>query len=349
MDVEVKMPDLSTTESEVTIVRWLVQEGENVTRGQPLLEIETDKAVMEVESIAKGTVKSVHIPAGEKAQIGQVVAIIEKAGLPSPAAKPVEAPATIHAQRPDPVPEKKSPSKKSKGGSFFAKNKEARANKGAASVTSRELSLAQRTVARKMTESKQTIPHFYLQTSINAEPMANRRGTGSGQKLAWDAFFVSAAAKALQAFPAMCNSFESEKLIAKTTNAIGVAVGTDNELYVLPIDNPVSKSIEAISDEIRDKVNRLRSGDKDAGRLAPGTLTITNLGGANIESFIPIINPPEASILSIGKIGSVVVSDNKEIKVQDRATLVLAVDHRIVNGLYAANFLNCIVEELEKL
>src|SRR5258707_431040 len=76
MNVDIKMPDLATTDSEVTIIRWLVEIGQLVKLGQPLLEIETDKASMDVESVATGTLKAIHVPAGEQAGVGQIIATI---------------------------------------------------------------------------------------------------------------------------------------------------------------------------------------------------------------------------------------------------------------------------------
>ena len=80
MDVEIKMPDLATVDAEITVLKWLVEVGQSVKRGQPLLEVETDKATMEVESVAAGTLKNVQAQAGDKVEVGQVIAIIEKEG-----------------------------------------------------------------------------------------------------------------------------------------------------------------------------------------------------------------------------------------------------------------------------
>lgn len=122
MDIEFKMPDLATTDSSIKVIRWLVQPGEAVTRGQALLEVETDKATMEVESIASGRLKSVHAAPGELLAAGQLIAVIAGEGSgPAPVPPPVPSAATAPVVPPPPAP---SPAFKPAGG-MFAKNRAA--------------------------------------------------------------------------------------------------------------------------------------------------------------------------------------------------------------------------------
>ena len=132
------------------------------------------------------------------------------------------------------------------------------------------------------------------------------------------------------------------------TDAIGVAVDHENELYVIPVASPSAKTVEQISDEIRQSVERLRSGDPESRRIRPALLTVTNLGVCNVEAFIPIINPPEAAVLGVGKVmPTPVARDDGWIGVEQRCTLTLSVDHRIASGKYAGEFLAAIVKEIE--
>ena len=108
-----------------------------------------------------------------------------------------------------------------------------------------------------------------------------------------------------------------------------------------------SKTPEQISDEIRAAVQRLEAGDLEARAARPPDITITNLGASKVESFAAIINPPEAAILAIGKIAPAAVVQEGQVVVQNRVSLTLSVDHRIVNGRYAADFLSAIVSEVE--
>jgi pyruvate dehydrogenase E2 component (dihydrolipoamide acetyltransferase) len=208
---------------------------------------------------------------------------------------------------------------------------------------------AQRVVAQRMQESKQSIPHFYLQTSANAEGMVACRAAAPGEKLAWDAFFVSAVGKALKSFKRMCSSLVNGQLVAQGVDAVGVAVDLDNDLYVIQIVNPAAKSVEHISAEIRTQVQRLRDGDPEAKKVRPSNITISNLGASGVESFTAIVNPPEAAILAVGKVAPQVVPINGQVAIQNRVALTLSVDHRIVNGRYAADFLAKVVSELEAI
>ena len=129
---------------------------------------------------------------------------------------------------------------------------------------------------------------------------------------------------------------------------MGVAVDHDGELYVIPIAAALTKSLAGISAEIRQGAERVRSGDPDARRLRPAQITITNLGVCNVESFLPIINPPEVAILGVGKAKPTpVVQEDGRVGVEQRCTLTLSVDHRVASGKYAGDFLSDIIRELE--
>jgi pyruvate dehydrogenase E2 component (dihydrolipoamide acetyltransferase) len=335
MDIELRMPDLATTDSAMKVVRWLKEIGQSVSRGEAILEVETDKATMELEAIASGTLKAVHVRPEDSVDVGQLVATLEGEGkLAAPSVQPT-------------VSEEVKPEEK---GGRFAKNRAAasRPAKGE-SQPSIPLSPTQRSVARRMQESKQANPHFYLQPSANAEPHNERRRVDADSKIVWDAYFVHAAAKALGRFERMGLRFENDRLNPSGTDSIGVAVDIEGELFVISLAGPNKKSLESLSVEIRNSVEKMRSGEPAARRLQPAALTITNLGSTGIESFTAIVNPPEAAILAIGKIAPVAVVADGKVVPQNRVSLTLSVDHRVVNGKYAAEFLQAIVDELESL
>jgi len=346
MEVELKMPDLSTTGSEVTLLNWHVSVGEDIKRGQPLVEIETDKATMDVEATATGKVIRLCAEPGTEVGVGEVIAVIEKAGSPAgvqSTAPTPDASATAAPSGQSPA----SPARKAKPGSLFAKKKKPGQDAHSPSKTI-SLDPAMAIVGKRLQQSKQTIPHFYLQTSANADPISARR-EASDKKLAWDAFIVQAVGKALQDFDGMCCQFKGDDLVQIEDRSVGVAVSLDQALYVLPVSDPANRSLEEISEDICAKVEKLRSGDKDIRKLKPACLTVSNLGVANVEAFMAIINPPESSILAVGKIEPKPVVADTQIVIQKRVTLVLSVDHRLVNGRYAADFLSKIVLELENI
>jgi pyruvate dehydrogenase E2 component (dihydrolipoamide acetyltransferase) len=324
MELLMKMPDLSTTDSAIKLVRWLVLPGQTVKRGQSLCEIETDKAASEVESIVTGVLKEFRAQPGDMVVVGQELALFETKTPPSQAPSATLAP----VKRPG----------------FFARN---RATVSAPS-SSRPivLSQSQQTLGRRLQASKQNIPHFYLQASANAEPMIRRRNAAV-PKPVWEAFFVSAIGKALKDFDRIRWRLGAEGVIATPNSDIGVAVDARGDLFVAAIAALPGASVEEISDDIRARVQEIQEGAGEARGIRPAAITITNLGSTAIESFAAIINPPEVAILAIGKIGPVPVVQDGRVAIQQRVSLTLSADHRVINGKYAADFMGAIIREIE--
>lgn len=353
MQIEVKMPDISTTGTEITILKWLINLDDPIKRGQPLLEVETDKATMEVEAVSDGILKEVLVQPEDKVLVGQVIAIIEKGQSANDTARE-EVPNSSSKAEVDTTQQQKldvaaakeldKPVDSDRQKSFFAKNRHA--VQKAAGPKSIPLTSAQKVVARRMQQSKQTVPHYYLQTSVNAEPMVARR-EASSKRIAWDAFFVRAVSKALERFDRMSYRFEDDKLVSQGSDAVGVAVSVGDELYVVPITTAGSKSVEQIADEIHSEIERIHQGNPEAWSIRPANITVSNLGVSDVESFAAVLNPPEAAILAIGKVKPQPVVQDNQVIVQRRVSIVLSVDHRVANGKYAADFLSCIVQELE--
>jgi len=356
MQIDLKMPDLGTTESAIKIIRWLVKIGEPVTRGQPMLEVETDKAVMEVEAYTAGMLCAILAQPGDAVEAGQPIARlrVESAdgGGSETTHKPAAAP-VLSVVAPAPAATAATAPKK---GGLFARNRQAAGMPAPASQAAagpgqvpQPLSLAARTAARRLLVSKQTIPHFYLQTSVNAERMIARRAAALPARLAWEAFFVWAVTRALTAFPKLACRFEDEQLLPQETKTIGVAVDLDGDLYIVPISAAAGTTVEQVSDHIRLAVERLRQNAPEARRISRNLMTITNLGMTGVEAFAAIINPPEAAILAVGKVAPTTVVLDGRIAIQSRATLTLSVDHRVANGRYAAEFLKKVCAELESV
>jgi pyruvate dehydrogenase E2 component (dihydrolipoamide acetyltransferase) len=355
MQFELKMPDLATNDSDVRIVRWMIEPGQTTERGRPLLEIETDKATMEVESPVSGVLQDVRSQPNETVAVGHVIAVLEVEGTTPTTAAAAAAESVPLLRRssaePAPTPGTACEQAVAHGAAtgMFARNRAAAAT-AKASTTAIPLTLAQRVAGKRLQESKQTIPHFYLQTSVNAAAMIARRNAAVPPKLVWDAFFVLAVAKAIAKFDRFRCRLDGERLVPADTDAIGVAIDVENDLYVIPIASPIGKTVEQISGEIRRGVEQLRANDTEAKKIRPALMTITNLGVANVESFIPVINPPEPAILAIGTVAPTPVArDDGSLSVEHRCTLTLCVDHRVCGGRYAAGFLDAILTELESL
>jgi pyruvate dehydrogenase E2 component (dihydrolipoamide acetyltransferase) len=324
MELLMKMPDLSTTDSAIKLVRWLVVPGQAIKRGQSLCEIETDKAASEVESIVTGVLKEFRAKPGDMVVVGQELALFETEAPPNPTPPPASAPA--------------------KGPGLFARN---RATVPALdSSRSIVLSPSQQSLGRRLQASKQNIPHFYLQASANAEPMIRRRNAAS-PKPVWEAFFVSAIGKVLKDFERIRWRLGEKGVSAAPSSDIGVAVDAEGDLFVAAIAALPERPVEEISDDIRARVREIQDGAGEARGIRPTAITITNLGATTVETFTAIINPPEVAILAIGKIGPVPVVQGGQIIIQHRVALTLSADHRILNGTYAANFMGAIIREIE--
>jgi pyruvate dehydrogenase E2 component (dihydrolipoamide acetyltransferase) len=313
-----KMSDLSTTDSAIKLVRWLVQPGQSVKRGQPLCEIETDKAASEVESVVAGVLKEFRAQPGDMVVVGQEIALFDTETAPAPAP--------------------------AKGPGLFARNRAAVPAPAVAATAL--LSQSQQTVGRRLQSSKQNIPHFYLQASAGAEAMIRRRQAAS-PKPVWEAFFVSAISKVLKDFERIRWRLGGEGVTTAPGSDIGVAVDVRGDLFVAAIAAAPGASVEEISRDIRGRVREIEEGAGEARGIRPAAITITNLGASCVESFAAIINPPEAAILAIGKIGPAPVVQNGQVAVQQRVVLTLSADHRIINGKYAADFLGAIIREIE--
>ncbi|WP_210420469.1 2-oxo acid dehydrogenase subunit E2 [Aquisphaera giovannonii] len=345
-----RMPDLATTGSPMRVVRLLAAAGDEVARGQPILEVETDKATMEVESTVAGRLVAIAVEVDDEVLAGQLIATfaVESAGAAwvAPAAK-------LAPSHPAPAEDRTArasaaASPASDRPSFFARNRARRSVQPTSSKrASLALSLAGRVVARRMQEIKRTVPHFYVQASANAGGMVRRRDAAEGPRPAWDAFFVVAAARALREHPRFAHRYDQEKLVPHGGGAIGVAVDLDDDLYTITVDDPAAKEVERVSAEIREQVDQLRSGDPKARQPRPASMTVSNLGGSGVESFAAIVNAPEASILAVGSVLPAAVVESGGIFVQDRVRLTLSVDHRVAGGKAAAAFLHAIVRGLE--
>jgi pyruvate dehydrogenase E2 component (dihydrolipoamide acetyltransferase) len=346
MKVPLKMPDLSTASTGVKILAWLVRAGQKIRRGQPILEVETDKASMEVEGYLNGTLAEIIAPAGSDVEVGQVIAMIEtveEIQLQPGGEVKAEASAVSPESQALPVGSEARPR------GMFSRNRQKAMESVTLGIPPASLSPNQQVVGKRMLESKQTIPHFYLQTSANANSILERRSAALADKPVLDAFFACAAGKALRKFERMNGGIEGGRLVSHTEEVIGIAVDVDGDLFVIPIHRPSTKSPEAVSGEIRLWVSRLRSGDPEARKIHPASFTLSNLGSTGIESFTAIINPPESAVLAIGKIRPVVSAVDGQVVIEQRVNLTLSVDHRLVNGHYAAEFLEDIARQLESI
>jgi pyruvate dehydrogenase E2 component (dihydrolipoamide acetyltransferase) len=210
--------------------------------------------------------------------------------------------------------------------------------------TERPMSPIRKVIARRLTESKQTIPHFYLTIDVDMRAAARIRseynaGAAEERKVSFNDLVVRACALALEKFPAVNSRLEGEVIKTPHTINVGVAVSLEEGLIVPVVRDANRKSISTLGREIRELAERARKGGLKPDEYAGGTFTISNLGMYDIVQFQAVINPPEAAILAVGAIRDTPVVEEDRIVPGKQMYLTISVDHRIVDGSVAAEFL----------
>ncbi|MGE4286407.1 MAG: dihydrolipoamide acetyltransferase family protein, partial [Phycisphaerae bacterium] len=208
------------------------------------------------------------------------------------------------------------------------------------------LTKMRKAIANNLTFSKQNVPHFYAKVTINAGALFDTyRKIKQAYKCSLNDFVTLASARALRQYPQLRSRYTDSAIIEKPSVNIGIAVGTDAGLSVPVLLDSDRKNLETLASYTRDVVENARKGRLEG--IGQGVFTITNLGMFGVEEFQAIINPPEAAILAVGSLRESVVVENGAIKAARVMTLTLSVDHRVVDGVVAAKFLQTLKELLE--
>ena len=372
------MPKYGLQQDNGTVVEWRVKEGDHIDKGDILLDLETDKALFEYESPESGYVRKLVAQNGEEVPVLSVIAIItdeadeaiEDLAPVSTGSPTVETRQISDTEEQKPVLEaptqriKRSPAARRRarelnidlaaiagtgpGGRIVLADVELAASAAPSSTT---LSRMRQAIGKTMTYSKSTIPHFYVATEIDmtdAETWRKNLAETDAIKLSVTDLFVKAAADALTQYPALNTSLDGDTaVIVHDTVDIGLAVGTDDGLVVPVIPNADQAFLTDLADERAQRVEEARQGKLRGD--ASATFTISNLGMYGITSFTAIVNPPEAAILAVGAAISRVVpiGDTMTIAVRQIAEVTLSADHRLVDGVVAAQFLQALKQNLE--
>jgi pyruvate dehydrogenase E2 component (dihydrolipoamide acetyltransferase) len=441
MMTDIVMPRLSDTMEEGTILRWLRKDGDDVARGEELVEIETDKATMTYESDQAGVLQTIAAE-GDTLPVGTVIARVGAQVAPAteqvPAAGREQSSATPETVAPDsaaaggagsfaqgagrsaaidapaaapdgsrvkasplarriarergldlgevsgsgpggrivkadlapavaaaPAAEAAAPA----DGQVAARPADAATPAVADVMTAKgettevQLTRTQQTIARRMAESKATIPDFTLLIDVDMEQCValraelkrlseQRRGLESGDagQLAaptYNDMVVKASALALREHPRANGSYRDGRLQLHSRINVGVAVAADEALIVPTVFDADEKSLGEIARETRSLAERVRAATITPPELGGGTFTVSNLGMYGVQSFTAIINPPQAAILSVGSLQARPVVRDGEVVARHMLTLTLVCDHRILYGAEAAQFLARVRELLE--
>lgn len=390
MPVEILMPAVSPSMTEGSIAHWLKQEGEAIKRGEPLVEVETDKAMVEVESQHDGILGRILVGDGTSGiQVGTVIALLAIDGedpraitmtkVTVQAVKDKEASITVSAPTPRSTHQNHgrimaSPlarriartrnielahlSGSGPGGRILKADVEAAlriasvpalastADTGVTNDAGYEdipHTNIRRIIAQRLTEAKQSVPHFYLTVDCNVDALMKLRSQVEGQasdiKASVNDFIVKAAALALKRVPAINASWGNDAVRRYKKVDISVAVATPGGLVTPIVRNADEKSLRQISAEIRQLAARAREGRLRPDEFQGGSFTISNLGMFGIREFAAIINPPQACILAVGASEQRAVVRDGALAIATQMTCTLSADHRVVDGAIAAEFL----------
>jgi len=404
----VKMPKLSDTMTEGVVAVWHKKVGDTVKSGELLAEIESDKATMEFESFQEGVLLHIGIPAGTKAPVDSILAILgkegedvkalieaEKANAPAAAAAPAAsvapapAPAPVVASAPAPTPVAAAPTKKaapapvenngrvvisplakklaeernlplgkirgSGDGGRIVKRDIDNFLPGSAvpqieNFTEVGVSSMRGIIAKRLSESLFTAPHFFLTMDIDMdEAMKTRKAIveETGDKVSFNDIVLKAVAAALPKHPAINSSWLGDRIRYNEHVHIGVAMAIEDGLIVPVVKFANTKSIQEVSAEVKDFAARSKAKKLTPADWAGNTFTISNLGMYGIEEFTAIINPPDSCILAVGGIRQVPVVKNGQVVPGNMMKVTLSCDHRVVDGATGAAFLNTLKKYIE--
>ncbi|MCL4066726.1 pyruvate dehydrogenase complex dihydrolipoamide acetyltransferase [Pseudomonas sp. GX19020] len=211
-----------------------------------------------------------------------------------------------------------------------------------------------RTIAARLTEAKQTIPHFYLRRDVKLDALIafraelNHALTGRGVKLSVNDFIIKACAIALQEVPDANAVWAGDRILKLKPSDVAVAVAIEGGLFTPVLRDADKKSLSALSAEMKDLAHRAKSKKLAPHEYQGGSFAISNLGMFGIENFDAVINPPHGAILAVGAgLKKPVVAEDGSIGVATMMSMTLSVDHRVIDGALGAQFLKAVVEALE--
>jgi len=408
------MPELSSDGEGATLATWLVSVGDRVEKGDVIAELETEKATVELEAPATGTIVAFAVeegvegimpgtllggldpdessPSAEPASKTSAVPIEEGSqGVAetksATAAKALPAdPESLRSATPlarraalerrvdlatvtgsgpggrvvkedvlrfadadsDPVEDS--------GRGEVSRDPGAPALDVTGSFDTVRLSAMRKTIARRMTESKQQIPHFYLRMRCSMDAVTEARtqlnrelvGDGRDTKISVNDFILRAAALALREVPAANVSFAGDEMHVFDRVDISVAVATEGGLVTPVVREADRKGLAELANEVNALAALAREGKLRSDQIQGGTFTISNLGMYGIETVYPILNPPQACILGVGAVEEQPVVRNGEVAIGRIAAITLAADHRAVDGAVGAQLMAAVREKLEE-
>ena len=384
MAISVVMPALEMAQETGKLVSWLKKEGESVAKGEPLLEIETDKAVMEIESPGDGVLAGVKAHAGAEIPVGQTIAWILRPGEVPPAeetrvesgrrhdaapavssAAALEAPAASADAGIRISPKARRLAKEKgvdlasiygsgPGGEILAsdilKAAQSSAMAAPASERSEGLSPIARLMAERTTQSWTTVPHFFVTREVDASALnevKKRLAEKSVEaRVTHSDLLVALVARVLAKHPRLNATWTGAGIRNNPEINIGLAMAVDDGVVAPVLANADKTELERLAVQRKDLSERARGGKLRPQDLAGGTFTISNLGMFDVDAFTAIIIAPQAAILAVGRIVDRVVARDGQIEIRPMISLTLSVDHRVADGAGAARFLDDLAQAI---
>jgi len=344
--IAVRMPRLSDSMEEGTIVRWLKSAGDSVAAGEPLVEIETDKATIEYEAEAAGVLEIVAAE-GDTAQLGEVIAQIVAASAaptpPTPRATPIAR--RLAAERGVDLS-----SVRGTGRRGHIVKADIEAVPSTKDAGRQEISRVQQRIASRMAESRATIPDFSLEVEIDMDASLALRAELADHvdpPPSINDMVLKACALALVGHPRVNGSYRDGGFELHDEVNVGFAVAAPDALLVPVVRDASGKSLVQIAHETRALAAKARDGSSVPPELSGATFTVSNLGMFGITRFTAVINPPQAAILAVGAVHVRPVVRDGQLAVGHAMSATLASDHRILYGADAAAFLAEVRDRLQ--
>lgn len=373
MPADVIMPALGLAQETGKVVRWLKEGGDTVIKGEPLLEIETDKVTVEIEAPADGVLAGIRVAAGADVPVGEVIAVVLAEGesvsdseaKPSPtevedvsvqvAAEPVRMVARARGPLASPKARRLAEARgidleglvgTGSNGAIVAGDVKAamatqqsqRTRPSASNTTPPGISNAWRVMAERTQRSWQEIPHFYLHRDVDASRLLSWKRVAPGGTSVTD-LLVKVCAQGLRDHP---------RVNANDSVNVGIAVATEEALVVPVLHQADELTLSEISARRKELVKAARAGKLRPADVQGGTFTISNLGMFGVDSFQAIVNAPQAAILAVGRTTERPWVSEGRLVVQQVMTLSLSFDHRMVDGARGAEFLDTLASLVEE-
>jgi pyruvate dehydrogenase E2 component (dihydrolipoamide acetyltransferase) len=408
MAEKIIMPQGGQDIMEGRVVRWIKSEGDKVKKGEVICEVETEKAVFEVESPADGVLLKIIVPAGKVAPVFSAIGFVGEAGESvdlddldieekekPKAASGIDVAAlrkkvaargkgkkekVMASGRARKLADQKgvdisqvqgsgpkgritekdvlahietAPAAPEPAAAIPAASEPPKAPAGAADMRGKSVLMTRmrKVIARRLQQSKQTIPHFYVTVTVDMTDAIGRRNelntkVEKDSKVSMNDMVVKAAAVALGELPQVNCKIDEDHIVYLKDINIGVAVGLDDGLVVPVLPEVDTLSLKGIAKKTKELVNLAQAGKQ--ANLTAGTFTISNMGMLNVDNFVAIINPPETAILAVGSVRkNIMVTADNSFQIRDTMSMTLSADHRAIDGVLGSQFVNKIKYCLE--